>query len=225
MYLIQKFMRPHTFEEPNGNITILQSIINTKYPAARNCAVLACEFCMMERAKKRSTNTKKVKPIPEKEGDLSRDIVEVGYFVSAYQFVCKTTGNLPTGYERELKDHRFQGGTIYNDTASSLVWVENKLSIGINDNVTGKSRFDNWLRYQAAAEVYHYHGDNGIVTTKDYKHNCNKKGQTQSFSGVGAQHQNARAEYVIQTIMYIDSNFMVQSSLHWSERGSDDLYL
>ena len=121
MYLIQKFMRPHTFEEPNGNITILQSIINTKYPAARNCAVLACEFCMMERAKKRSTNTKKVKPIPEKEGALSRDIVEVGYFVSAYQFVCKTTGNLPTGYERESHDRSFQVDTIYNNATYSTI--------------------------------------------------------------------------------------------------------
>ena len=63
MYLIQYFMSIRTFEEPNGNRTILLDIINPKFPAARNCSVPACESCMLERAKKHSTNTKKVKPL------------------------------------------------------------------------------------------------------------------------------------------------------------------
>ena len=89
----------------------------------------------------------------------------------------------------------------------------------------GKSRFEKWLWYQAAAEVSHYHGNNGIFTTAEYRHDCNKKGQTQFFSVVGAQHQNAQAERAIQTIIYMSRTFMVHASLHWSERGSDDIYL
>ncbi len=45
------------------------------------------------------------------------------------------------------------------------------------------------------------------------------------FSGIGAQHQNARAERAIQTIMYMAWTFMVHASLHWIERGSDNLSL
>ena len=66
MYRIKEFMRKRTFEEPNGNRTILPSIINPKFTAARNCSVPACESCMLERAKKRSTNTKKFNPLAEK---------------------------------------------------------------------------------------------------------------------------------------------------------------
>ena len=66
MYRIKEFMRTRTFEEPNGNRTILPSIINPKFTAVRNCSVPACESCMLERAKKRSTNTKKVNPLAEK---------------------------------------------------------------------------------------------------------------------------------------------------------------
>ena len=39
--------------------------------------------------------------------------------------------------------------------------------------------------------------------TQPRRRNCVKKGQSQTFSGVGAQHQNARAERAIQTIMYM----------------------
>ena len=40
------------------------------------------------------------------------------------------------------------------------------------------------------------------------------------------QHQNAQAERgAIQTIMYMAWTFMVHSSLHWTDRGLDDISL
>ena len=66
MNFIQDFMSPRKFKEPNGNIIILLVIINPKFPDARNCAVPACESCILTRSKKRSTNNKKVKPLSEK---------------------------------------------------------------------------------------------------------------------------------------------------------------
>ena len=54
---------------------------------------------------------------------------------------------------------------------------------------------------------------------------CEEKRQSQSFSDVGAQHQNARAEQAIQTIMYMARTFMVHASLHWTDQGSDDISL
>ena len=89
----------------------------------------------------------------------------------------------------------------------------------------GKSPFEQWQWNQDVAEFSHYHSNNGIFTTAEYRHNCKKKGQTQFFSGVGAQHQNVRAERSIQTIIYMAHNFMVYASLYWYERGSGDIYL
>jgi hypothetical protein len=83
---------------------------------------------------------------------------------------------LPTGYGRESKDPCFQGGTIYNDSASGLIWVENQVSLGANKTVMGKARFKQWLWDLCVSKVKHYHGDNGlslprntvvIVTRKD----------------------------------------------------------
>jgi transposase InsO family protein len=64
----------------------------------------------------------------------------------------------------------------------------------------GKACFEQWLWDQCVSKVIHYHGDNGIFSAEEYHCDCEEKGQSQSFSGVGAQHQNARAERAIQTI-------------------------
>ena len=49
--------------------------------------------------------------------------------------------------------------------------------------------------------------------------------QMQSFSGMGAQHQNSKAEQAIQTIMYMARTFLVHSSLHWIDMGAYDISL
>ena len=89
----------------------------------------------------------------------------------------------------------------------------------------GKSRFDKWLWGHAVAKVSYYHGNNGIFTASYYQHDCDKRGQAHSFSGSGAQHQNARSGRSIQKFMYMDRTFMVHASFHWSERFSDDISL
>ena len=71
----------------------------------------------------------------------------------------------------------------------------------------------------------HYHSDNGVFTSKSFTDSCKDKGRSQSFSGVGAQHQNAEAERCIQTVLYMDRSFVVHCVLHWGEYGSDNISL
>jgi len=88
-----------------------------------------------------------------------------------------------------------------------------------------KTSFKQWLYDQWVCKVKHYHDDNGIFSEEMFWHDC-KEWQSQSFSSVGAQHQNAHAEHAIQNIMYMARTmFMVHASLHWTERVSDDLSL
>jgi hypothetical protein len=186
MQRIQELMRERTYEEPLGQRTVLPPIIKAKFPSARNCAIPFCQSCLLARARKRTPGVKHAHADPEKEGALSRDRIEVGDFVSTDQFICRTPGRLPEGYGRESKDRRFQGGTIYNDAASGLIWVENQVSLGANETVMGKARFEQWLWDMAYAEVKHYHGDNGIFSSEEYRAECLGKGQSQSFWGRSA---------------------------------------
>ena len=81
--------------------------------------------------------------------------------------------------------------------------MENQVSLGAGETILSKVKFEEWLWEQAAAEIRHLHSDNGIFTSDVFRTDCDDKGQTQSFSAVGAQHQNAMAERAIQTIMYM----------------------
>ena len=70
---------------------------------------------------------------------------------------------------------RFQVSTIYNDSDSSFIWVENQVSLGINETVKVKSIFEQWIWDQDAAKVYQHQGENGIFTTAECQHDFNKK--------------------------------------------------
>ena len=63
---------------------------------------------------------------------------------------------------------RFNGGTIYSDAASGLIWVENQVSLGANETVMGKERFEQWRYEHAYVKVKHFHGDNGIFASEEY---------------------------------------------------------
>ncbi len=173
----------------------------------------------MARARQRSPKVKKVQSNLDSEGAISCNWLEVGDFVSTDQFVCRTPGRLPGGYGCESPNGRFHGGTIYNDAASGLIWVENQVSLGSSETIMGKERFEQWLYNTACVEVKHFHCDNGIFSSEEYRLECSEKKQSQSFSGVGVQHQNSKAKRAIQTIMYIARTFLVHSSLHWTDMG------
>ena len=136
---------------------------------------------MLKRFKKCSTNTKKFKLIVEKWGALSRDKIEVRDFFQLINFFFKTPDHLPTCYERDSRDCCYQGGTIYNDAASSFIWVGNQFSVGSNGTAMSKSLLEKSLWNQASGEVSHYHVDNGIFTATEYRHGCNKKGHSKIF--------------------------------------------
>ncbi len=98
-----------------GQRTILPPIIKPKFSSARNSIIPVCQSYLLAHVRKRTPSVKGSKAIPESEGALSHNRYEVGDFLSTDQFICRTPSQLPEGYGRESKDHRFQGGTIFND--------------------------------------------------------------------------------------------------------------
>jgi hypothetical protein len=87
--------------------------------------------------------------------------------------------------------------------------------------VIGKAAFEEWIWHQAGVLAKHYHSDNGVFSSQAYRDDCVAKQQSQSFSGVGAKHQNARAERAIQTISYWARTMMVHAAIHWLCDNSD----
>ena len=222
---IQELMKPHPMEDPAGVTTTAEQVIKPRLETAATCEHPICQSCQLSRARMRNPKVTKSKAITDREGAISKEQVHVGDFVSMDQYVVTTPGRLPTGYGREAEANRFHGGTIFRDAASKVIHVENQVSLGAGETVQAKKRFEEWLYEQAHEKVKHYHSDNGVFTAEFFTDQCKQDGQTQSFSGVGAKHQNAEAERAIQTIMYMARSFMIHSALHWTDHGADDLSL
>ena len=98
MHRIQEMVKPQQMEYPNGSKSFMAPIIQPKLATAENFAVPVRESCLLDRAKKRSPGVVKKKAVPDNMGILIQDKYEVSDFMSTYQFVCKTTGRLPSSF-------------------------------------------------------------------------------------------------------------------------------
>eukprot|EP00956_Cyclotella_meneghiniana_P015029 scaffold22790_cov42-Cyclotella_meneghiniana.AAC.1 len=225
MQRVQQLMRVAELRESTGAVTVMDRVIVPKIKSAANCPIPMCQSCQLSRARLRKPKVAKSKAIPENAGALSRDQYCTGDFVSLDQYIVKTPGRLPTGYGKESYTNMFHGGTIFRDAASKYIHVQNQVSLGAGETVNAKMAFEEWLWEQARVTVKHYHSDNGVFDSTLFREACEEENQKQSFSGVGAQHQNAEAERAIQTIMYMARTFMIHAALHWGSDGSDDLSL
>jgi hypothetical protein len=197
MQRIQELMRVVEIQEPDRKISTKDRVIIPRIKSAATYPIPLCRSCQLSRAKQCKPNVVKSKAIPSEEGALTRDQYETGDFVSMDQYVVKTPGRLPTGYGKESLTNMFHGGKIFRDAVSKIIWVQNQVSLGAGETINVKMQFEEWLWEAARVRVKHYHSDNGIFTAESFKEACSDANQTQSFSGVGAKHQNAEAERAI----------------------------
>ena len=132
---------------------------------------------------------------------------------------------MSTGFGREAEHNMFHGGTVFRDTCSKYIFIKNQVSLGAGETISAKNEFGTWLWDSARVTVKHYHSDNGVFRAEAFTDSCKEEGQSQTFSGVGAQHQNAEAERAIQTVVYMAIAFMVHCTLYWRKHGSNDIAL
>ena len=118
------------------------------------------------------------------------------------QFVVRTPGRLECGYGHESSKNCYHGSMLYTDVASGYIQVIPQVSLGAGETLLGKSEFEQSAWDLAAVGIKHYHSDNGVYVADLFKEDCRDKGQSQSFLGTYAHHQNAHAERDIQTMSY-----------------------
>ena len=123
-------LTPKQVEDLDGTNHVMSPIIQPKFATAEKCAVPVYESFLLGRVKNISTGVAKKKSVPDKKVILDCDKYEGGDFMLTNQFVVKTPGRLPSKFGRERHNNRFHCGTIYNDAASGLIWVENQVSLG-----------------------------------------------------------------------------------------------
>ena len=225
-YHVQELMRDRHYIVPGkGDDLYLLPILPTKNATTWSCSIPKCLACNLSKQKLRSTGVKTSKSVKEKDGILKFNKYEPGDKIFTDQFNVHTPGRQLTGYGREGANQGLHGGTLYTDAASNFVYVECQSSMGAGETVMGKTRFEQLCWNLAGVKVKNYHSDNGVYDATTFWNDCLAKDQSQSFSGVGAKHQNAVAERNIQTICYWARHMMVHAAVHWPNNNADNIRL
>ena len=62
----------------------------------------------------------------------------VGDMVFMDQYTVKTPDRFPVGYDHEADHNKFHGGTIFRDTTSKIIHVQNQVSLNASKTVNAK---------------------------------------------------------------------------------------
>ena len=100
-----------------------------------------------------------------------------------------------------LTSQKYNGAVILVDHKTDLPFVYLIVSTGIDKTIAAKRAHER-MAEQYGVKIMQYHGDNLRFDDDAFKHECITLGQTFSYSGVGAPHQNRRAESTVKQLSY-----------------------
>jgi len=93
----------------------------------------------------------------------------------------------------KLTRQRIVASTVFVDHASDFSYVYHQTSMTSEETLKSKLAFEKFA-LSHGVHIKHYHADNGRFKDNLFTKSIKNKGQTISFCGVGAHHQNGIAE-------------------------------
>lgn len=158
-----------------------------------NCTNVVCPACLYGKQKRRPWRYKgKPTPNPIKRATCP------GQFVSCDQLISGTPGLMGQS-SGNLTRRRYYVATIFVDHFSDLDYVHLQESTSALETIEAKHAFERFARDRGVT-IRHYHCDNGVFASRGFREEIQRCGQTISFCGVGAHHQNGVAERRIQDL-------------------------
>ena len=156
-------------------------------------------------------------------GDLRAGFPDIpGGCVSIDQFVSHTPGRVLTfSGKPTTKTHSCV--TIFVDHATDKIYCYPQESTDARETIEGKQAFENQCMTHDVG-IQHYHCDNGIFRSKAFVDECKSRGQSMTFCGVNAHHQNGIAERAIRTITVNARTMLLHATSMWPEVVKFDLW-
>lgn len=131
------------------------------------------------------------------------------------QLVSPTPGLIPQRKGSLHSTSRYLGATVFVDHFSDFTYVH--MMIG---NPTGKTTVEAKNAFERVAAEHgvtigHYHADNGLFDSKEFKEDIRKCQQTLSFCGVNAHHQNGKAESRVKDVTIGARTALLHAAHRW----------
>ena len=160
----------------------------------QECSPPTCATCIYGGMTKRPWRSK---PSKLSKGKLIQ-ITKPGQCISVDQMEVREEG-LIAQLKGKLTRQRYKYATIFVDQYSDLSYVHLQRHLTSDETVQAKLAFEAYARSMGVS-IRHYHADNGRFADNLFIQSIESNGQTISFCGVGAHHQNGRAEKRIRDL-------------------------
>jgi Reverse transcriptase (RNA-dependent DNA polymerase)/GAG-pre-integrase domain len=174
------------------------------------CKIPLCQSCLYGKQTKTPWRTKS----PKKQLKLT-EITQPGDCVSVDQLESSTLG-LVGQMKGSLTKNRYKVATIFVDHFSNLGYVHLQMSTNAIETLQAKVEFEKFARTYGVT-IRHYHADNGRFSDTHWREDVLNKGQRLSFCGVGAHHQNGRAEKRIRDAQDNARTSLIHANRRWPD--------
>ena len=113
-------------------------VLVTKHPKASSCLLPKCAACMLGKQTRRQPGTNTGALVMGKEMMLQSEHLQPGDCVSLDQYESSIPGCLPHTYGKEKKDDQYNGGTLFIDHVSSMVFIQHQVSLRTGETLQAK---------------------------------------------------------------------------------------
>ena len=138
-------------------------------------------------------------------------ITKPGQVVSVDQLVSPAPGLIAqmTGFLMTRKRYRY--ATVFVDHFSGLGFVYLQKTASADETIEAKKAFERCAADRNVT-IHAYHADNGIFKAHDWVVACMKQNQALTFAGVGAHHQNGKAEKRIRDLQDMTRTILMHAN-------------
>ena len=179
------------------------------------CPAPKCPGCLYGKATRKPWRTKK-QPRKIKPATTPGQVVSVDQMESPIPgLVAQKKGSLTV--------KQFSKATVFVDHFSDLTYVHLQESLTGEETVEAKLAFERYARAHGV-EVKHYHADNGRFADKAFMSAVEQANQTISFCGVGAHHQNGKAERRIRDLTDAARTMLLHAAHRWPKAVNAHLW-
>jgi Reverse transcriptase (RNA-dependent DNA polymerase)/GAG-pre-integrase domain len=174
------------------------------------CRVPTCQACMYGKMTRKPWRNRTVK-----NHKIFGSVTSPGECVSVDQL----ESSLP-GLIGQLKGRptlrRYRVATVFVDHFSGMSYVHLQTSTSSKETLEAKVEYERHARSYGVS-IQHYHADNGRFADNEWREDVVRQGQRLTFSGVGAHHQNGRAEKRIRDIQDLARTSIIHASKRWPD--------
>jgi transposase InsO family protein len=122
-----------------------------------------------------------------------------------------------------LTNQRIVASTVFVAYASDLSYVYHQTSMTSEETLKSKLAFEKFAASHGE-NIKHHHADNGRFKDKLFSKSIEEKGQTISFCGVGAHHQNGIAEKRIGDLQRRATTLLLHAQRRWPDANNTHLW-